>query len=146
GARRQGQHRVRAAPRRATALRGGRHPAPRTGARKGAMNELSKEAKAIIEGGLPGDEPSAADHARVRARVAARLAAGGAVALSGATASAASATGVGAKIVAAFGGKVGLAVLALAGTGTVYSVRAILADEPQPAAPIAAEGPPSPAA
>ncbi len=91
------------------------------------MNELGPEARAILEGGRDGDDPTAADRARIRASVA-RAIAGGGASLPGEAALPAQASGM-----LAGGWKVFLAVVAIGAVGVVATIR--FASSPAPAEP-----------
>src|SRR5262249_40542148 len=100
------------------------------------MSELGPEARAILDAGRAGDEPSAADRARMRARVMSAVAAG---AIGPASQAAVKAGGVTAKGALPLGWKVltGLAVLGLVGAGLLSSRARYDAGAPAPSASIA---------
>jgi hypothetical protein len=82
-----------------------------------AMNELGPQARAILEAGRDGDDPTAADRARIRASVA-RAIAGGGASLAAEAALPAKASGA-----LAGGWKVFLTVVAIGAVGAVATTR-----------------------
>src|SRR5262249_19246977 len=124
---REREHGVRAAARRAPGVRGG-GPA-RAGARplEAAMSELGPDARAIVEAGRRGDDPTSDDRTRVRAALMRAVAAGGAGAAAsaagkGAAASLAPKAVIAAKTAGSLGKLVALvAVVSAVGGGYVWS-------------------------
>jgi hypothetical protein len=97
---------------------------------EGAMTELGREAKALVEAASGGDEPTDENRARVRAAIGAKLvaaaAAGATLASAKSSAAAGSALPVGLKTL------ISLAVVTAAGVGTAMYVRSTAAIEAAP--------------
>jgi hypothetical protein len=115
---------------------------------EGAMTELGREAKALVEAASGGDEPTDENRARVRAAIGAQLvaaaAAGATLASAKSSAAAGSAVPVGLKTLTL----VSLALVTAAGVGTVIYVRSTAAIEAGPPAAVrtTTSDPASPAA